>query len=181
MIFLCATDWFYCQCSNFFKLLRRSIQKREAKLGKVAPIPPVIFVGHGSAPWLGSTYSAGVGECKKDKRSKRSTGTICAKPQLLYPYHDRNASVALSYSERSGKRVQISSSFTFSSPASKFIFRMSEGSLQFAIHVFVNNILTLNPKLFSHACPISPKFTQQNFHRHFCPNANQTKGTFWTA
>jgi hypothetical protein len=62
-----TTDCFYCQCSNFFKLSRRSIQKREANLGKVTPIPPVIFFGHGSArESVGTTtYRAGLGECKK--------------------------------------------------------------------------------------------------------------------
>jgi hypothetical protein len=62
-----TTDCFYCQCSNFFKLSRRSFHKREANLGKVAPIPPVIFFGHGSArESVGTTtYCAGLEECKK--------------------------------------------------------------------------------------------------------------------
>jgi hypothetical protein len=52
---------------DFFKLSRRSIQQREANLGKVAPIPPVIFFGHGSARHsVGSTtYCAGLRVCKK--------------------------------------------------------------------------------------------------------------------
>jgi hypothetical protein len=49
VLFLCTTDCFYCQRSNFFKSSRRSIKQREANLGKVASIPPVIFFGHGSA------------------------------------------------------------------------------------------------------------------------------------
>jgi hypothetical protein len=35
---------------EFFQMTRRSIQQCEANLGKVAPIPPVISVGPGSAP-----------------------------------------------------------------------------------------------------------------------------------
>jgi hypothetical protein len=42
---MCTTDGIYCKSTKS----RRSIQKREANLGKVAPIPPVIFFGHGSA------------------------------------------------------------------------------------------------------------------------------------
>jgi hypothetical protein len=50
---------------DFFQII--TPVQREANLGKVAPIPPVIFFGHASARHsVGSTmYCAGLGECKK--------------------------------------------------------------------------------------------------------------------
>jgi hypothetical protein len=52
---------------NYFKTSRRSFQQRRANLGKVAPIPPVIFFGHGSArDSVGTaTYCTGLRVCKK--------------------------------------------------------------------------------------------------------------------